>query len=36
MIFSLFGSSLGLSHLCDCKGEGDNVLEFCGETYSEV
>ena len=35
MIFSLFGGGLGLSHFCDCKG-GDNVLEFCGETYSEV
>ena len=40
MIFSLFGTRLGLLHLCDCKmgcliGE-DYVLEFCGGTYSEV
>ena len=39
MVFSLFGSSLVLLHLHDCKGEAvlaeGNVLEFCGGTYSE-
>ena len=39
MIFSLFGTRLGLLHLNDCMevvfGE-DYVLEICGGTYSEV
>ena len=46
MIFSFFGGRLGVLHLHDCDGGGeegggavfgeDNVLEFCRGTYLEI
>ena len=45
MIFSLFGGRLGVLHLHDCDGGGeeggavfgvDNVLEFCRGAYLEI